>query len=402
MVTDIGCIGLMDRYFITSAFHGLHGRSITYACGMKLARPELCVIALIGDGGCGIGAAHLLNVARRNIGITLIVANNLNYGMTGGQQSVTTPFKGVTASSPEGNIETPLDLCATVAAAFGSWVYRTTAFDSSLSQQIASAIEQPGFSIIEVWELCTAYYAPRNKLNKKGLLTLLDRLDFKRGLIADRPRPEYSQQRLRVNPAKKTSGRKSRPTIDKIYDNRVAKQTGIVLAGSAGQKIKSAATLFAQAAMLAGLYATQKDDYPITVQAGHSVSEIILSPEPIAYTGIDSPDYFLLISQDGLKATVGRFTKLAQICTVFADSAIDLPQTKATTYPLAFRSAADSIGKKSVSVVALAAFLRISRLFPMKAFSDAVERFQEKRIRESNLQAISLGAKLAEKTRNIS
>jgi len=71
IVTDIGCIGLSDRHFATSAFHGLHGRSITYACGLKLARPELTVIALKGDGGCGIGGTHLLNVARRNIGITL-------------------------------------------------------------------------------------------------------------------------------------------------------------------------------------------------------------------------------------------------------------------------------------------------------------------------------------------
>ena len=73
IVTDIGCIGLADRNFTTSAFHGLHGRSITYACGLKLARPELFVIAIKGDGACGIGGTHLLNVARRNIGITLLV-----------------------------------------------------------------------------------------------------------------------------------------------------------------------------------------------------------------------------------------------------------------------------------------------------------------------------------------
>ncbi len=76
IVTDIGCIGLSDRYFTTNAFHGLHGRSITYACGLKLARPELTVIALKGDGGCGIGGTHLLNVARRNIGITVLVVGS--------------------------------------------------------------------------------------------------------------------------------------------------------------------------------------------------------------------------------------------------------------------------------------------------------------------------------------
>ena len=97
LVTDIGCIGLTCRHFNISAFHGLHGRAITYACGLKLARPELTVIALKGDGACGIGGTHLLNVARRNIGITLIIANNFNYGMTGGQHSVTTPSGGITS-----------------------------------------------------------------------------------------------------------------------------------------------------------------------------------------------------------------------------------------------------------------------------------------------------------------
>lgn len=397
IVTDIGCIGLSDRYFITSAFHGLHGRSITYACGMKLARPELCVIVLMGDGGCGIGATHLLNVARRNIGITLIVANNLNYGMTGGQHSVTTPLDGVTASSPGGNIETPMDLCATVAAAGGSWVYRTTAFEKSLSEQIGCAIKQPGFSMLEVWELCTAYYAQRNKLNKNGLLTLLDRLDFTQGSIADRPRPEYSEQLRKVNDAGRVYGRRNQPTVDKMYESRVTKQTGIVIAGSAGQKIKSTATLFAQAAMLAGLYATQKDDYPITVRTGHSVSEIILSSEPVAYTGIESPDYVIVLSEEGLKSIFDRFSGLAPSCTVYIESAIDLPQTKAKTHALSFRSISESIGKMGVSIVAIAAFLESSGLFPMEALSDIVERLQDKKVRETNLQAIALGATEAPK-----
>ena len=91
IVTDIGCQGLGDQYFVTNAFHGLHGRSIAYATGIKLADPELKVIVMIGDGGCGIGGAHLLNAARRNIGLPVLVFNNFNFGMTGGEHSVTTP-----------------------------------------------------------------------------------------------------------------------------------------------------------------------------------------------------------------------------------------------------------------------------------------------------------------------
>ena len=74
IVSDIGCAGLSDQYFGTNAFHGLHGRSITYAAGIKLARPELTVIVIMGDGGTGIGGAHLLSVARRNIGVTILSA----------------------------------------------------------------------------------------------------------------------------------------------------------------------------------------------------------------------------------------------------------------------------------------------------------------------------------------
>jgi pyruvate/2-oxoacid:ferredoxin oxidoreductase beta subunit len=194
IVTDIGCIGLADRYFVTHAFHGLHGRSITYACGLKLARPELTVVVLKGDGGCGIGGAHLLNVARRNIGITLIVANNFNYGMTGGQHSVTTPLDGITATTPLGNLEGAMDLGGVATAAGASWAYRGTGFDADLAERIAEAIRQPGFSMLDIWDMCTAYYLPRNQLGKKDLSAMMERLGLKAGLLADRPRPEHGEQ----------------------------------------------------------------------------------------------------------------------------------------------------------------------------------------------------------------
>ncbi|MDP7330963.1 MAG: thiamine pyrophosphate-dependent enzyme, partial [Candidatus Marinimicrobia bacterium] len=92
IVTDIGCVGLSDKYFVTHAFHGLHGRAITYASGIKMQNPDLKVVVLIGDGGCGIGGHHLLNAARLNTDVNVLVFNNFNFGMTGGQHSVTTPL----------------------------------------------------------------------------------------------------------------------------------------------------------------------------------------------------------------------------------------------------------------------------------------------------------------------
>jgi len=91
IVTDIGCSGLFDTFFHTHALHGLHGRALTYATGLKMACPELHVIVIMGDGGLGIGGAHVISSSRRNLDLTLLVLNNFNYGMTGGQCSLTTP-----------------------------------------------------------------------------------------------------------------------------------------------------------------------------------------------------------------------------------------------------------------------------------------------------------------------
>ncbi len=389
IVTDIGCIGLADRDFVTHAFHGLHGRSITYACGLKLARPELTVIVLKGDGGCGIGGTHLLNVARRNIGITLIIANNFNYGMTGGQHSVTTPTDGLTATTPLGNIENAMDLCGTAIAAGAPWAYRGTSFDRDLPDRIADAIRQPGFAMLDIWEMCTAYYLPRNQLKKKDLTGMMEHLGLQAGVLADRPRPEYGEHYREVY-AKQTLQEK--PKITAKYANAVARQTGIVIAGSAGQKIRSAAGLFAQAGMFAHLKATQKDDYLITVMTGHSITEIILSPERIDYTAIESPDYFVVISEDGLKKSRGRIEKLASSATLYVEEPLELPATDAKVVRLPFVATAKKVNRLSIGIVALAAMLRDSGLFPLDALKDSISTFQKQAIADMNLQALEAGA----------
>ncbi len=393
IVTDIGCIGLSDRYFITNAFHGLHGRSITYACGLKLARPDLTVIVLKGDGGCGIGGTHLLNVARRNIGIKLIVANNFNYGMTGGQHSVTTPEDGVTSTTPLGNVEGPMDLSGTAIAAGAAWVYRTTVFEKNLSEVLAKAIEQPGFAMLDIWELCTAYYSPRNSFRKTELYKLIDNYGFKLGLLADKPRSEYSAHYREVYKTESLS-EKVKPKIEKKYSHNISKQTGIVIAGSAGQKIKSTATLFSQAAMFSGLEATQKDDYPITVMTGHSLAELIISPKRIDYTSIDSPDYFIVLSEDGLKRAMPKIVKLSKECTLFAEESLQLPETNATLIRYPFKETAKKVNKLSIAVIALGAMLSKTGIFPAEALETSIELFQKKKIANVNLNAILAGREL--------
>jgi len=99
VVTGIGCWGKADDYLKTHAFHGTHGRAIPIATGIKLANPSLDVIALVGDGdGLTIGGNHIIHAARRNIDLTVIMSNNNNYGMTGGQYSGTTPYSSITST----------------------------------------------------------------------------------------------------------------------------------------------------------------------------------------------------------------------------------------------------------------------------------------------------------------
>lgn len=392
IVTDIGCIGLSDRYFSTSGFHGLHGRSLTYATGLKLARPELTVITLIGDGGCGIGGAHLLNAARRNLDITLIVANNFNYGMTGGQHSVTTPIGGITATTAAGNLEGPMDLCATLAGAGATWVCRGMSHDVDLAERMEQAVRHPGFAMLDVWELCTAYYTPRNDMNKRELTNLVGATGMQTGLLVEKQRTEFGVG------YRSTYGAQDRPprriVMERAFAHDLDRQVGIVIAGSAGQKVKSAATVFARAGILCGLDATQKDDYPITVMTGHSLSEISFSPDRIEYTAIDSPDYFAVVSIDGLKKTRKWISALPKSCTLIIDETLELPSTAAKVRKLPLLRVAKEVGRFSSSVIAMGAILADSRIFPLQAFEDAISRYQSSAVAQMNLKAVRKGVDL--------
>jgi pyruvate/2-oxoacid:ferredoxin oxidoreductase beta subunit len=393
VVTDIGCIGLADRYFVANAFHGLHGRSLTYATGLKLARPELTVIVLMGDGGCGIGGTHLLNASRRNVDITLIVANNFNYGMTGGQHSVTTPGGAYTATTPMGNIEGAMDICATVAGAGAGWVYRGIGYDNDLPEQIVAGIQHPGFALLDIWELCTAYYMPRNQYNKKELYKSVEKSGFETGLLVSKKRPEFGSE-YREQSSHLAAIRQP-DVITQEFDHSLERQTGIVIAGSAGQKIRSGAGIFSMAGILSGLQATQKDDYPITVMTGHSVSEIILAPTRIEYTAIDSPDYFLVFSEDGMKKTRAWISKLPATCVLMVDEQLELPDTDAQVIELPISEAAKDVGRLSIGTIALAAMLRQSNMFPVEAFRTTISRFQHSAVAETNLKAVDSGLELA-------
>ncbi len=159
LVSGIGCSGRLPVYVDFNTLHTTHGRALTFATGIKLAKPRLKVITIMGDGDAiAIGGNHLIHAARRNVEIAAFVINNQVYGMTGGQCSPTTPVGMKTSSSPYGNLEPHFDLCRLMEAAGAVFVGRSTVYHTPLLERlIEKALKKKGFAVVEVISQCTTY-----------------------------------------------------------------------------------------------------------------------------------------------------------------------------------------------------------------------------------------------------
>lgn len=165
IVSGIGCAARAAGYLNFQTLHTTHGRAIAFATGIKMARPELEVIVLTGDGDASaIGGNHLIHAARRNIGLTVICFNNDIYGMTGGQYSPTTPNGDFGTTAPYGNIDRPFDITKLAQGAGATYVARGDCYHTALTTKlIQDGIAHKGFSIIDCQGICPTYYGRKNK-----------------------------------------------------------------------------------------------------------------------------------------------------------------------------------------------------------------------------------------------
>ena len=213
LVSGIGCTGRMPVYMDFNTIHTTHGRALAFATGLKIAKPAMKVITIMGDGDAlAIGGNHFIHAARRNIGITAIVVNNAIYGMTGGQYSPTTPINGRASTAPYGNIEPPMPVCELAIAAGATYVARSTVYHAvELDRYIEQAIRKNGFSLVEAVSYCHTTYGRMNKLGtpvdmmrqlKEGSVSLnaADKLTpeerqakIVRGVLHEVEKPEYTQ-----------------------------------------------------------------------------------------------------------------------------------------------------------------------------------------------------------------
>ncbi|MCR4417214.1 MAG: thiamine pyrophosphate-dependent enzyme [Ignavibacteria bacterium] len=386
LVTDIGCIGLADYLFDkVHTVHTTHGRSTAFATGIALAdkvlaSKKLKTIVLIGDGGAMIGLLHIVNAALLNTDVTVIVADNFLFGMTGGQQSAFSPIDFITQTSPLGNIIPPLDLCKVAVSSKAQYVARKISTDKDLVDTLTEAISYNGFSLVEVLELCTEYAVEKNKLKGTDLIKIAENHEHQLGVIENKKeRKEFSVSYIEkffksesdfnlftnfISPDQNTIDFNSKFGVDQI---------GIIISGSAGEKVQSSAAMLCQAAAQSGLFTTQKNDNPVTQGSGFSLSEVILSPDEIYYTGVDSPFAIIVVSIDGLKELKSQniFEKVNDGTIIIYDESLDLPVQTKKMYKLPLRKLC---GPDRAALGGIDVLLNLIEPFPLKNFHSLIEK----------------------------
>ena len=218
VVSGIGCSGRTSTYVDFNTLHTTHGRALSFATGLKLARADLTVITVMGDGDAlAIGGNHFIHAARRNMDITALIFDNYIYGMTGGQISPTTPPTMIASTARAGNIETAFDVVKLSEAAGASFVARGTTFHTThLEEVIEKAIRKKGFSVVDAITQCPPIYGRYNRLGspsnmmkwqEEHAITLEEaegltedelKDKFLTGVFLDEDRPEYCAEYERL------------------------------------------------------------------------------------------------------------------------------------------------------------------------------------------------------------
>lgn len=380
MVSDIGCSGLFDTFFNTHALHGLHGRALTYAAGIKMSRPDLHVVVTMGDGGLGIGGAHLLEACRRNLDLTLLILNNYNFGMTGGQFSTTTPSDALVGSGFLNKLERPMDAGSVAVAAGAPFVARCSAYQKNLSSLFEDAIRFNGFSVVDTHGICTGRYSRRNKITPKTIEETLGQMEELNGPVPQNRRPEYSfQYREQVLSMEAVQ---PPPEIKVRFEPPQSRRQEVIILGAAGQRILTAGEILVIAGLTAGLNVTQKNEYNITVLRGPSISELILSPEEIDYTGMNTPTAVIALAPEGVTRRKYLFNHLGPDTLVIQASGVEIPSTPARCVQVNFRE--QGIKKPDWALGSLAVMAGMNEILSREMLDAALEE----RFRGEALKAV--------------
>lgn len=316
LVTDIGCSGrtgfkpeVADYLKIV---HSLHGRSVDVAFGGKIANPDKFTVVVVGDGGVSaIGLADFLEVCRMNPSILVIIIDNNNFGMTGGQQSPMTPLGMKTTTFPYGGMGTPVDICKLVKDAGASFVARSTTYhlfglNNILKEAVDHVVNMKGTAVVDIKTQCPTRFGKNNNLSAAQML-----LNFKEQAVVggnlEEACPEgkfpigifvkkenltdFTKQQKRLIARCVVEEHQKKPaeakpiSISEFTENGLPemKTLKILFIGEAGQGIAKMADVLAEAAIAKDkrMHAATHATHEATVRGGPSSSSVVIHNEQI-------------------------------------------------------------------------------------------------------------------------
>lgn len=336
MVSGIGCTSRMAGHLDANTVHTTHGRSLAFASGLKMARPDLTVVLAAGDGDIfAIGGNHFIHAARRNLDMTLIVYDNRSYGMTGAQASPTSPMGEFGSSAPYGVFETPfnlVDLAIGAGAGFVAQGAVTTLQEhqDQLEELIAAGLDHKGFAFINVIGACHTGWGARNKrseafryrqylqnqvtpVERWRELPAEERAGLKPlGIIHRLDRPDLQSSPAYVEIVAR--GKQSAASIDEpLEEVSIAdvdptarlSRTCLRFAGSGGQGVITAGEIALSAAVRAGKNGVFTKNYGPEARGGEAYSDVTVSDGEIHFPQSDQLDVLVALNQE----TYDKFRK---------------------------------------------------------------------------------------------
>jgi len=294
--------------------------------------------------------------------------------MTGGQFSATTPPDAQVGSGFLNRIERPLDICQLACSAGATYATRCSAYKKDLAEEIERAIRHEGFSVLDIWGVCTGQYSKQNKLTPQVIDETIAKLPPREGVVENNTRKEYGKHYREV--AKSQKPAKPPAIIEAKFKPPEAGRQEVIILGDAGQRIITAGDILCLAGLTAGLKVTQKNEYNITVLRGPSISEVILSPEDIGFTGIDRPAAIMAIGQEGVDRRAYLFDHLDKDTLIIQAHGVEVPAGNAKVHRADFKG--QRIKTHDWALASLSILAKLNKVISLQMLRSALEaRFKD-------------------------
>ncbi len=423
-VSGIGCTSRMPGHLDLNTLHTTHGRALSFASGLKMARPDLTVVVVAGDGDIfAIGGNHFIHAARRNLDITLIVYDNQSYGMTGAQPSPTSPSGECGSSAPYGVYEPSFNLVNLALGAGTSFVAQgamTTSQEhfSQCEQLIEEAVTHRGFSFVNVLGYCHTGWGAYNKradayryrkiiakrvtpFEKWKEMPASDKKKyFPLGIIHSEEKADLQSSRSYADVVTKAKSLRGdgkdgyeEITLKEHLPLALHKKTSIRFAGSGGHGVISAGEMAMEAVVQSGLNGVFTKNYGPEARGGEAYSDVIISEGDIHFPQPVQLDILISLNQE----TYNKFrNQVAPDGKIIIDSVSvrkthDDKRILASPIKELFTQKVSSRAKFGINVLALGIMFGYIGIVPRASVENVVMKKVGKKNPELNKKALDVG-----------